>query len=207
MTLPKTDAFTAADQTLHNYDANWVMNWGVIDIVSNHLQESIGGSVGHWEGDVFEDDQEVIVTLSPLISGYVLAGAAVRVGQGATPQAYIFMACAANSYLYYLSSGGFGLIGGDRGAFAQGDKLKLRVTGQGANISLKGYRYTGGAWGSALFDVTPTVQYNSGYGGIGLGIQGPGTYDNIDDFEGGNVGAAGGLPIPVVIADYRQMRN
>lgn len=64
MALPKNDAFTAADQDLSTYNANWVDMYattGLSDrlrIVSNHVEAGAGfnNAISYWAGDTFAGD-------------------------------------------------------------------------------------------------------------------------------------------------------
>lgn len=89
--------------------------------------------------------------------------------------------------VYRVTSGGvFTSIGSVSQEFSAGDRLGAEVTGTGATVSIKIYRYTGGAWaqlGSTISD-TDAARITAA-GRIALTIQG--NTARVDDFGGGTV--------------------
>lgn len=190
MALPATDTFTRADAG--TLGANWTDNPSLsgLSIVSNEAKATAGGGFNnsYWTADTFSNDQYSLATFP------VIADAAVTVrNNGDNFYMWYHAGGSSNRFFYKRVSGSFTSLG-DRGTGgANGDTLKLTVSG----TTLTGY-----VNGSALGSPTTDASLTSGSAGL-VGYQPSGT--RIDNWEGGDLGGGGGgLAIPVAMAQYRQ---
>lgn len=190
MTLPASDNFTAAANAgLQTYSANWTISSGAfaVDAAADCVVPNNGSTdcLAWWNADAFAADQ---YSEGKLVGGGSAnnsqIGVAVRVAAGN------------NCYgLYYQSAGQhiwlFKSVGGvwtelayanGVGAWNNGDTIRLEVSG--ATLTPK----HNGALIAALGTVNDSSLASGAAGICGYGLE---TACKLDDWQGGNLGAAG----------------
>lgn len=185
MALPASDNFAAANNTiLTTYSGSWTFNAGEFRINTNAVYSSGGGAddqAAHWNADVFDDDQYAEATVAA-ITGGTYTGVAVRcAASGAS--FYAFLGDATDgSYLDKYVSGVYTQLGSKGSPFAVSDVIRLEVSGTTLTPKINGS--TSG---------TPGAQTDSALssGSAGIGGAGSSSSSRIDNWEGGNLGAAG----------------
>ena len=178
MALPATDNFTGSNGTqLTTYSGSWTLNTGDFDIQTNALAADSSGneSGAHWNADSFGNDQYAIITLAAVSSAYV--GPAVR--------------CAASGATYYgwsisnYDAYGFKQVSGTwtqlyNNGTAGAASNTMRIEAEGTSI-----RFIKN--GSTLYTATDSA---IGSGSSGVSGYGDSSTCRMDDWEGGNIGAA-----------------
>jgi hypothetical protein len=137
MALPKLETFTGADGTsLDSHDANWVNSVGFFLLKSNAARSAGLNdlNLAYWSGDVFNDAQSAVGTLTGTTDNAWL-GVSVRCSG---EDGYYFLAnpTAGDSYFGTCTNGAASDIGGDRGTFSLSDTIGLEVDA-GFNFTLK----------------------------------------------------------------------
>lgn len=190
MTLPATDAFTAANGTsLTTYSANWTINNGSFVINTNGLigATSVDDSLAHWNADVFSNDQYSQLTIAAIVSGGY-PGPAVRVPASGKTAYFIQSDSADGLYMYKMVAGVETQLGGTGAVVVANDVLRLEVSGTTLTPKKNG-----------TLIATPGTQTDSTLTSGSAGID---IYDNltgarVDDWSGGNLGsAAASLTVP-----------
>lgn len=197
-TTPLLDPFTGG------ISGNWTANpWGVgssgiVYAGSNQATGQAGTAYGesYWSAANYGPDCEAYVSIPtmPATDDEVALGLRIQnVGTGTATGYYVELNRLAGTdsvIVYRVTSGGvFTSIGSVSQEFSAGDRLGAEVTGTGATVSIKMYRYTGGAWaqlGSTISD-TDAARITAA-GRLSLTIQG--NTARVDDFGGGTVANA-----------------
>lgn len=197
MALPATDGFAAADGTaLTTYSANWTYNSGTWVINTNSVYPNTGGTEegAHWNADAFNNDQYAQVILVAVAANQ-WRGAAVRC-HASTANYYGYYGSSADKLLFKLVSGSWTQIGSAGSAGAVNDILRLEVSGTTLTPKLNGVT------DSAIGAQTDSAIASGSAGIAGYGTQ---TTARLDDWEGGNLGAAADFPpIPAQIHQIRR---
>jgi hypothetical protein len=178
MSIPATDAFTAADNTvLTTYSANWTMNNSTMAITSNAVRGNgvSTDEMAHWNADIFATDQYSQSVLAGTPNGDN-KGPCVRCASSAFT-GYAFYAFDTVLQLYKISAGSFVLIASTSVSPSAGDLLRLEVIGN----TLRCYR--NGSLISALNGTDSTI--TSGFAGIATYSSSTGF--RLDDFQGGHL--------------------
>jgi hypothetical protein len=183
MALPKTDSFTASDQPLGTYNANWVSVTGSMSILSNGVHGATASdfSAFRWTGDTFDDKHYAQIVLTDISTTPSSTGTGVG----------IRMQSGANSFYYCLPNKSGVVFNGQmvagtatdwdsgQSGAAQGDTIYLGIDPTTATTVL--YKKNG--------TLVTTYTGKSALTGGAAGVTG---YDSqgdcfSDDFEGGNV--------------------
>jgi hypothetical protein len=196
MTLPASDNFTAAANAgLAAYSANWTVNAGTfaVNAAGDYVQCDYANAyaVARWNADAFGADQFSEVKVS-LRTGAAAAcdwiGPAVRIHATANTYYGVFASSNFGTNSIYLSK----LVAGsltdlafvDGLAVAAGDVLRLEVTGSSLTVKRNGVAIAG------LTNITDASIAAGSAGICGYGEPAD-TVSWMDDWQGGNLGAAG----------------
>lgn len=199
MALPATDSFTNSNGVqLATHDASWTVNAGDFDIQSNSLAPDVSGECwAYWNADSFDDDQYAQAGIVAVQGNGSAMGVVVR-SHASAQSGYSFTVDNYGSparQLYRLDSGSLTTLASD-GTSESSLPVTYRIEAEGTSI--RALREGANLWGDQT-DAT----YSSGSAGI------HGRYDTsltrLDDWEGGNLGAAGGA-LPMAMNTYRQRR-
>lgn len=190
MTLPATDNFTAANGTdLVTYNASWTYNGGVFAINSNAVYSNSAGieTGAHWNADAFNNDQYA-QGVCAIIAALRWIGVAVRCHASAQTY-YGYYGSNADRYLFKEVAATWTQIGSAGGAFIAADVIRLEVSGTTLTPKLNGST-----------DATIGAQTDSAISSGSAGISGSSlsTVVSLDDWEGGNLGAAAGAVGPLL---------
>lgn len=192
-----TEDFTESDDTLLNNMASWTTNTGSFKVYANQLQPNSSGneSGGHWDANPFNANQYAFVTVVAVDAGNLL-GVAVRAHASAATY-YGGYWDNASFYVFKNVAGSWTQLGSAFGSVSATDKVKLEVS----STTLEYFKDTGGGWSS---------QGTRSDSAISSGSAGVSGYNNtaalLDDWEGGDLGAAG-LSIPIIMHDRRMRYN
>jgi hypothetical protein len=197
MSLPATDNFDRDD--VNPIGGNWTTIPSEYNhqIVSNVVKGASGGGNecgSYWNADTPNNDQyaQIRVTFN---SGDYGAGPAVRISTSVNTFYVLWVNDRYTVILWKRLNGNWTNLGTYSVPFINsGDLLRLEVSGTTLTPIIAGTTYatkTDSDIASGM--VGMMCNYNNGY-------------TSLDDWEGGNLGAAGGLSIPVAMADYRQRR-
>jgi len=187
--LPATDNFTGSNgDALDVYSANWTCNDGgsgddEVEIQSNAAAAADSSSdegAQHWNADAFNADQYSEATVVSL-SAAELIGVACRCASGSTATFYGWYSDSGVSYLFEVSAGAWSQIGTDGTAFGATDVVRIEAEGTTITGKINGGTDKSGTNG------------NISSGSAGLCAYGPSTSARVDNWEGGNLGAAGGV--------------
>lgn len=194
MALPASDAFTGTNNTeLSVYSANWQARAGRLIIYSNAAaSDYTDESLYRWTADTFDNNQYAQGVIAAISSPYV--GAAARVAAAANT-GYCYSGSSGDRELYKMVAGSYTGLASTAAGFSASDTV--RIEANGTTITPK----RNGSTDSALGAQTDN-SIASGYAGL-CGFN-QGTTSRIDDWEGGNLGGAGGLSIPVAMHHLRQ---
>ena len=187
MALPASDSFTGTNGTgLTSYSASWTYNYGSgthLQIQSNGVfcSRASDAATARWNADTFNADQYAQVTMAAVGNGGYY-GPAVRIStSGADTCYYIEVDSSDGSYLFKTVSGSGTQLGSTAGTAANADVWRLEASG--TTITPKKNGSTTG---------TPGAQTDSSIssGAAGLHAWGTATGSRMDDWSGGNLGAA-----------------
>lgn len=180
MALPKQESFTAAvDNVISTYDANWTTRAGNLTVyeATDICKCTTSRAWVYWSGDAFSNDQYAQMKLTDISNCYI--GIGVRMSDGTTSgHGYYFIASTADSYFGKRDEAVWTDIGGDRGAFADGDVIRTEFSGDTWTLKKNG--------GTLASNTDAT--FASGAAGICSYVSGA---DQMDDWEGGNLGGGG----------------
>ncbi len=176
--LPATDNFNRAGPGL---GANWTDNTGTFQIVSSVDVASNTASLyvfNHWNADTFANDQYSFGTVTATSGGNNI-GVSARAATGATATGYIYNCDNGTHYLIKFVSGTDTTLGTAANACTVNDVLRIEANGTSIVGKRNGLNHVGPITDSAI---------TSGF--AGLSGWGAGTTPRIDNWEGGNLGAA-----------------
>lgn len=186
MALPATDTFTtASDQALTTYSANWSYAHGTFTVFAG--TDRVAGSASdecgaYWNADTFNAAQYSQAVAQP--SSSIYAGICVRGGSGVY---YGWYGCTTDSYLFRYNTGDstpFRQLGSTRAGWSSGKTYRLEID---ANYTLT-CKEDGVQLGTTYNDSGSSYKIASGAAGLSAyGSAGDGIMDN---WEGGNLGAA-----------------
>jgi hypothetical protein len=181
--LPATDAFTGTNGTaLTTYSSNWTNNAGVFAIQSNSVHANSAGTEcgAHWNADTFNNNQYgQCVYVAEDTDTYAIGPAVRCAASGATY--YGFYSSTTASYLFKMVSGTWAQLGSDGASWTINDVARLEVSGTTLTPTINGSTLS-----------PPGAQTDSSIASGYAGITGysNSTASRIDNWEGGNLGAA-----------------
>jgi hypothetical protein len=199
MSLPAQDQFTGANGTaLTTYSANWALNLGDFAIHTNALRPNRAGddAFAHWNADAFDNNQYAKIVVSAIANG-VFIGPCVRAAASAET-GYITYFDVDTVYFFKYVGGVYNDLASSASISpAVSDTLYLEANGTSILAKHNGSNLFGGA-------VTDS-SIASGYAGVS-GFSNN-TTSRLDNWEGGNLGAAVSSIIAQVMFQYRQRRR
>ena len=181
MALPATDNFTAANGTaLTTYSANWTLNNGNFAINTNAVYPNSGSTENgaHWNADTFNNDQYSQGDLISEALGRAI-GVAVRCHASAATF-YGWYNDTAGSYLFKMVAGVWTQLGADQASWAVNDIPRIEAEG----TTIRGL-----VNGSTVITQTDSAIAS---GSAGLSGYHAASSVRLDNWEGGDLGAAGG---------------
>lgn len=196
----RTDAFTDSDSTrLNTHDANW-NEFNTMEIQSN---AACGGAASEntaaWTGDSWEADQSSKATIN-LGGTSPFAGVTVRddgngncYGVYCTTSAGIVFKLTATSWSSLVSVGAL---------WADGEEIKLSVSGVGATVTLRWYVDGVEDAGNSPYEDTSGTRHLSGAPGVCS--DGNGSTNSVDDWTGDPLAAATGI-VPLIMHHRKSM--
>lgn len=215
--MPVTDNFNRANGPLGV--GNWTTTTGFtsLDIVSNAIPGGGASDLAdYYSGTAFANDQyaqAVLPTIATSPAGSGL-GVAVRVASGAQTM-YMVAASSQGTELIKVVAGTFTALTSDATAWANGDTIRLEVSGASPNITLRVKRN-----GSEIGALTVTTETAIASGSAGLWHSSTSTGSpTLDDWEGGDLTAAAqpfvqtdwpvprGKPFPIELRSFAGSRH
>jgi hypothetical protein len=180
MSLPATDTFTDSDGVeLPTHNAGWTAMQGAMKVNTNQATGKTDGPNGwsacRWSGDAFNGDHYSQAKWT----GGNYAMPMVRC-QAGSASGYIYFN---TGQLYRADSGSLTDLGTSGPVPGSGDTFRLEITGSTLAANVNG--------GSQ------TTKVDATYSGGAAGVAAFGLSGNIDDWEGGNLAAAGGADLRV----------
>lgn len=187
MSLPATDTFSGSGAL----DASWTNAFGGSGFLQTSgaaRSQAAGSNAAYWNADAFSDDQySSIVVGTGGLDHYAMARAS---GAGVIFAAYLF----GSTGMYRLVGGGsFTQISAVASGAVTTDTVRLEVSGS----TLRGYK-NGVQVGTDISDGT----FTSGASGI-FAFN---SNNDIDSWEGGNLGGGGSI-LPLVACDMANMAD
>lgn len=202
MTLPATDAFTAAsDAALQTYSANWTISAGAFqvlaasDVVCPYSNGVESGAF--WNADAFAANQYAQGALTGIVDSGSAIGVAVRCTAGGNYYGLYYGAGAGGGlYLFKMVGGAWiEIASATVGIWSVGDVIRLEVEGTTLTPKRNG----------VLIAAIGTKTDSS----LSSGAAGLSGYDalsecNLDNWEGGNLGGGGAADVPVALLRRRR---
>lgn len=197
MALPATDTFlqsTGSTQTLAAY-GSWAILEGGIEVRSGSGRaEGTGGTynTGRWTADVFSADQYSIVTLD-FSGGSIYHGPAARCQSGANSSYHCETDGGGTVYISKCLAGTQSTLTTRAQACANGDRLKIEVTGTGATVTIRVYRAAAASPTTFVqlgADITDSSSPITTAGSAGIFIYSNSSLAGVAAWEGGDLAPA-----------------
>lgn len=199
MALPATDTFlqsTGSTQSIAVY-GSWAVLEGGFNVRSGvGRAEGTGGTynTARWTADTFDADQYAIVTLdAPASATY--PGPAVRCQSGANTSYHCEVDNGGTLYVSKNLAGTQSTLTTRTLSVANGDRVKLEVSGGGATVTLRVYHALAASPNTFTqlgADVTDSSSPIVTAGAAGIFQYSASTSTGIAAWEGGNLGGGGG---------------
>lgn len=184
MTLPATDAFTGTNGTnLVTYSANWSLNDGNFQIVTNAISPEDGSEcAARWSLDTWTADQYAEIAWLAIPTNYAGVGPAVRVNVAGAATYYFWYVDPTDEYYGRFNAGTYTQFSSRSRVVAVNGVMRLEAEGTSIRAYLNSVlQFSGPQTDSSIA---------SGAGGIA----GYGTEDTCrgDNWGGGLLGSSGG---------------
>lgn len=197
MALPATDNFNRSDENL-DVSANWTqIHDGDARVVSNQCNGASTNSdcVTKWVSDTFDDDQYSQAEFVSSAKTYAYAGIGARLTGAATASCdgYVFGATSTQVRLYRYDNGTKTSLADTSRVVTSGNVLKIETSGTDIDCYDEA---------TGVLSITDST-YSSGVAGVWH------TNNNdtlIDNWEGGNLGAAAADPLAPIMQSIRRQR-
>ena len=184
MSLPATENFTGNDGDHISGLSNWAQVYQELDIQSNSCAPDASNEecCARWSADSFNDDHYAEATLVARNTGNPGIGVSVRCQPSASSY-YGFYEAFGTMYLFEVTNGSWSQMGEGGAGISVNDVIRLEAEGTTLTPEIDDVEHD-----------PPGAQTDSSFSSGSAGVCGwdDATNHRVDDWEGGNIGAAPG---------------